>query len=96
MRILGVDPGSVTTGFGVIDYERGKLVLVDGGYGIYVTDHRDYFEKAAPLIESFFRAERRIPGPEDAPRTNYEAKYREEGREIYEVRFWRGAPRIEN
>lgn len=31
MRILGVDPGSVTTGFGVVDYERGKLVLVEQG-----------------------------------------------------------------
>src|SRR5205807_3505658 len=29
--ILGVDPGSVTTGFGVIDYERGRLVLVAQG-----------------------------------------------------------------
>lgn len=31
MRILGVDPGSVTTGFGVIDYERGRLRLVEQG-----------------------------------------------------------------
>lgn len=31
MRILGVDPGSVTTGFGVVDYERGRLSLVDQG-----------------------------------------------------------------
>jgi len=31
MRILGIDPGSVTTGFGVIDYERGRLALVDQG-----------------------------------------------------------------
>ncbi len=31
MRILGVDPGSVTTGFGVIDYERGRLSLVEQG-----------------------------------------------------------------
>ena len=31
MRILGVDPGSVTTGFGVIDYDRGRLSLVDQG-----------------------------------------------------------------
>ena len=31
MRILGVDPGSVTTGFGVIDYERGRLTLVEQG-----------------------------------------------------------------
>ncbi|HKB79611.1 MAG TPA: crossover junction endodeoxyribonuclease RuvC [Thermoanaerobaculia bacterium] len=31
MRILGVDPGSVTTGFGVIDAERGRLVLIEQG-----------------------------------------------------------------
>lgn len=31
MRILGVDPGSVTTGFGVIEYERGRLSLVEQG-----------------------------------------------------------------
>ena len=31
MRILGVDPGSITTGFGVIDSDRGKLVLVEQG-----------------------------------------------------------------
>ncbi|HEY2090244.1 MAG TPA: tRNA (guanosine(46)-N7)-methyltransferase TrmB [Thermoanaerobaculia bacterium] len=67
--------------------EQFRRVLVEGGSGIYVTDHREYFEAAAPLIETAFRAERRIPRPEDSPRTNYEAKYREEGREIYEVRF---------
>ena len=31
MRILGVDPGSICTGFGVIDAERGRLVLVEQG-----------------------------------------------------------------
>jgi len=31
VRILGVDPGSITTGFGVVDYERGKLQLVEQG-----------------------------------------------------------------
>lgn len=31
MRILGVDPGSITTGFGVIDSERGRLALVEQG-----------------------------------------------------------------
>lgn len=69
--------------------EQFRRVLVDGGSGIYVTDHREYFEAAAPLIEAAFRAERRIPQPEDSPRTNYEAKYREEGRPIYEIRFWK-------
>jgi tRNA (guanine-N7-)-methyltransferase len=70
--------------------EEIRRVLAEGGAGIYVTDHRQYFERAAPLIEQHFRAERRIPGPDDLPRTNYEAKYRAEGREIYEVRFWKG------
>jgi tRNA (guanine-N7-)-methyltransferase len=65
-----------------------RRVLVEGGWGLYVTDHREYFEIAAPLIESEFRSERRIPRSDDLPRTNYEAKYRAEGREIFEVRFW--------
>ncbi|HEX3581279.1 MAG TPA: tRNA (guanosine(46)-N7)-methyltransferase TrmB, partial [Thermoanaerobaculia bacterium] len=36
--------------------EQFRRVLVDGGSGIYVTDHREYFEAAAPLIESAFRS----------------------------------------
>ncbi|PYQ50872.1 MAG: hypothetical protein DMF59_09685, partial [Acidobacteria bacterium] len=31
MRILGIDPGSITTGFGVVDADRGRLVLVELG-----------------------------------------------------------------
>lgn len=31
VRILGVDPGSITTGFGVIEHERGRLALVEQG-----------------------------------------------------------------
>lgn len=31
MRILGVDPGSLTTGYGVIDCDRGRLSLVEQG-----------------------------------------------------------------
>jgi Crossover junction endodeoxyribonuclease RuvC len=60
VRILGVDPGSITTGFGVVDCEHGRLSLVEQGSigtprgaeladrrsGIYVTDHRQYFETA--------------------------------------------------
>jgi tRNA (guanine-N7-)-methyltransferase len=69
--------------------EELRRVLVEGGSGIYVTDHKQYFEKAAPLIEQVFRAERRVPGPDDLPRTNFEAKDRAEGRPIYEVRFWK-------
>jgi len=53
----------------------------------YVTDHREYFEAAEPLIAQFFRIERRIPAPADPPRTNYEAKYRAQGREIFEIGF---------
>jgi tRNA (guanine-N7-)-methyltransferase len=66
-----------------------RRVLVDGGSGIYVTDHQEYFETASPLLPEFFRTEIRVPGPDDPPRTNYEAKYRAEGRPIYEARFWK-------
>ena len=31
MRILGIDPGSINTGFGVVDYDRGRLALVEQG-----------------------------------------------------------------
>jgi crossover junction endodeoxyribonuclease RuvC len=31
LRILGVDPGSITTGFGVVDHTGGRLALVDQG-----------------------------------------------------------------
>lgn len=31
MRILGVDPGSITTGFGVVEHLGGKLRLVEQG-----------------------------------------------------------------
>jgi tRNA (guanine-N7-)-methyltransferase len=67
-----------------------RRVLVDGGMGIFVTDHQEYFESAAPLVEeAFARTERRIPTADDPPRTNYEAKYREQGRPIFEIRFWK-------
>src|SRR5581483_6187679 len=70
-----------------------RRVLTADGSGIYVTDHREYFETAAPLLAQFFRSRTRIPGPDDPPRTNYEAKYRAEGREIYEVTFWKSEGR---
>lgn len=31
MRVLGIDPGTATTGFGVIDFVNGKPVFVDAG-----------------------------------------------------------------
>jgi crossover junction endodeoxyribonuclease RuvC len=31
MRIIGVDPGTATTGFGIIEYDRGQCHFVDAG-----------------------------------------------------------------
>jgi crossover junction endodeoxyribonuclease RuvC len=31
MRILGVDPGTATTGFGIIEHHKGKFTFVDAG-----------------------------------------------------------------
>ncbi len=50
MRILGIDPGSVSTGFGVIDYERGRLTLVDQG-SINTKRGADLAERLAHIHE---------------------------------------------
>jgi crossover junction endodeoxyribonuclease RuvC len=31
MRIIGIDPGTATTGFGIIDHDHGKLTFIDAG-----------------------------------------------------------------
>ncbi|MHB0971553.1 MAG: tRNA (guanosine(46)-N7)-methyltransferase TrmB [Thermoanaerobaculia bacterium] len=64
-----------------------KRVLEPGGVGWYVTDHKDYFEAALPLFEDLFAVDAGEVRSEVPPRTNYEAKYREAGRPIYQVRF---------
>ena len=40
VRVLGVDPGSHKTGWGVIDVERGRIVHVDNGV-LFLDDDRD-------------------------------------------------------
>jgi tRNA (guanine-N7-)-methyltransferase len=64
-----------------------KRVLEPGGGGWYVTDHKDYFDSAVPLFEDLFAIEAGEVHGDVPPRTNYEAKYREAGRPIYQVRF---------
>ena len=61
-------------------------VLELDGWGVYVTDHREYFEASLPVLREQFEVEVSA-GHERSARTNYEAKYREEGRPIFEVRF---------
>src|SRR5688500_20282904 len=60
-----------------------RRILVPGGTGIYVTDHRDYYDIAAPLIPEFLQSEARIPGPDAPARPHYEAKHRPPGRRAY-------------
>lgn len=31
MKIIGIDPGTGILGFGIIDYEKGKITLIDAG-----------------------------------------------------------------
>ncbi|MGH9456998.1 MAG: tRNA (guanosine(46)-N7)-methyltransferase TrmB [Thermoanaerobaculia bacterium] len=68
-----------------------ERILRPDGMGWYVTDHRDYFEAAAPVLAEVFETE---AGEivHDPPRTNYEAKYQREGRPIFQVRFWKASP----
>ena len=61
-------------------------ILEPSGHGVYVTDHAEYFEAAVPEFREYFEVMvGEVSGV--SPRTNYEAKYRKEGRPIYEVRF---------
>jgi crossover junction endodeoxyribonuclease RuvC len=41
MRVLGIDPGSRITGYGIIDKEGNRLVHVDNG-AIFTDSHRDF------------------------------------------------------
>ena len=63
-------------------------IMTRDARGIFVTDHQEYFESAVPEFEKVFSVEA-IEVTEGEPRTNYEAKYREQGRPIYEIRFRR-------
>jgi crossover junction endodeoxyribonuclease RuvC len=41
MRVLGIDPGSRITGYGIIDKEGNRLLHVDNG-AIFTDSHRDF------------------------------------------------------
>ena len=66
--------------------EQIERVLSRTGFGIYVTDYAEYFEKSVPLLSAVFSVEAGEVRAGD-PRTNYEAKYRREGRPIYQATF---------
>jgi tRNA (guanine-N7-)-methyltransferase len=74
-------------------------LLKDGGTLAFATDFLDYGELVAGLLAGYPGLEtHRLPGPwPEGPRTNYEAKYEEEGRPILRLqgtfsRPPRGAP----
>ena len=50
MRILGIDPGIGTMGYGVIDFDRGNFVTVD--YGVVKTNKDDVLPKRLLDLES--------------------------------------------
>ncbi|MDX1660244.1 MAG: tRNA (guanosine(46)-N7)-methyltransferase TrmB [Gemmatimonadota bacterium] len=63
--------------------------LEAGGELRFVTDHEEYFEAATAVLDAEPRLERvEFPEPE-GPLTNYERKYREEGRPIHRARYAR-------
>lgn len=50
MRILGLDPGTATTGYGIIDATDGRLTVVD--YGVILTPPED---SPAIRLQSIYR-----------------------------------------
>lgn len=61
-------------------------VMLPDALGIYVSDHQEAFVSGREVLAQHFDIEDRN-ALDSPPRTNYEAKYRAEGRPIYEVRF---------
>ena len=59
MRILGIDPGTGILGFGLVDYEKGKLKLVDAGVIRTPVHHPDaerlliIYDELKQIIEEF-------------------------------------------
>jgi len=52
MVVLGIDPGLITTGFGIIEQQRGKLVLLDCGALIFNVKHP--IDQRIKLFYEFF------------------------------------------
>ncbi len=51
MRILGIDPGSTATGYGVVDYSRGRLTHVT--HGVIRTHRSDSLAARLARIHSY-------------------------------------------
>lgn len=60
MRIIGIDPGLATTGFGIIDFLNQKMTLIDYGIistpaGLHLPERLDMlYESMTKLIEGFY------------------------------------------
>ena len=50
MRILGIDPGSVVMGYGVIETQGSKLIHLDNG-GIYPTTQQKFSERLPQIYD---------------------------------------------
>ncbi len=53
MKILGVDPGTVVMGWGVIDSDSGEIALVSYG-AIKVPEHSEIGERLSFLYNNWF------------------------------------------
>lgn len=70
-------------------------ILEPSGVGIFVTDHEHYFQRSLLELEQMFAVETSVQETSEVARTNYEAKYRQEGRKIYQIEFRRiGVPHV--
>ncbi len=54
MRILGIDPGLITTGFGVIDTDRGTVKIIDAG--TIKPNTKDAFERRIAKVHHHISA----------------------------------------
>ncbi len=56
MRILGIDPGYATIGFGILDFDKSKNKIVVVDYGVIETPKNEGFPQRLVMIEEGIHA----------------------------------------
>lgn len=54
LRVLGIDPGYATIGFGILDFDKNKILVVD--YGVIETPKNEGFPQRLVMIEDGIHA----------------------------------------
>jgi len=54
MRILGVDPGTITTGYGIIDFDKNEIVYIASGT-IQIPTTKDFGHRLEKIYDELYK-----------------------------------------